>query len=150
MDSISIAAPSITLIWAGVSLGGSLIAAPAKFRAKTLDLATALDVGRAQFSWLGYVEWLLFFLLMVTLYLSRSELNWQVFLVPIILFLFQRIALMPKLNALTLDRIAVVAMAKRHSRSGYLHTLYVAAEVVKFLTLIGASLYSLKTLTASL
>ncbi|KJS39416.1 MAG: hypothetical protein VR74_02205 [Hyphomonas sp. BRH_c22] len=49
-------APVLALVWAGVSLGGSLVAAPAKFRAPSLEVMTALEVGRAQFLWVGITE----------------------------------------------------------------------------------------------
>ena len=43
----------IALVWAGVAIGGSLIATPAKFQAPSLSMTTALEVGRAQFFWVG-------------------------------------------------------------------------------------------------
>ncbi len=52
-------------LWAGTVLGGSLIAAPAKFQAPSLTRAVALDVGRMQFYWLGIAEMALCALLLV-------------------------------------------------------------------------------------
>ena len=56
MTRAAIAAAVPALVWAGVTIGGSLIAAPAKFGAPSLDLPTALEVGRAQFFWVGIAE----------------------------------------------------------------------------------------------
>lgn len=48
--------PIIAWLWAGLLLGVSFIATPAKFLAPSLSLAEALDVGRATFSVLKWVE----------------------------------------------------------------------------------------------
>jgi len=142
MASLAIFPPAIGLTWAGLSLGGSLIAAPAKFKAPSLDMPTALDVGRAQFAWLGYTEWVLLFLLIGALFLSRFDLDWRFYLLPIILFLIQQFGLMPKLDAITLERINGSGV-----NSGYLHITVIAAEVLKFLALMSISLFTLITLT---
>jgi len=142
MASLAIFPPAIDLTWAGLSLGGSLIAAPAKFKAPSLDMPTALDVGRAQFAWLGYTEWVLLFLLFGALFLSRFDLDWRFYLLPIILFLIQQFGLMPKLDAITLERINGSGV-----NSGYLHITFIAAEVLKFLALMSISLFTLITLT---
>ena len=61
----------VGLLWAGLSLGGNLIAAPAKFQVSDLGLALALQVGRAQFTWLGYAEWVFLATLAVVGFLVR-------------------------------------------------------------------------------
>ena len=48
---------ALPLLWAGVSLGGNLVAAPAKFQVAALEMPVALQVGRAQFTWIAYIEW---------------------------------------------------------------------------------------------
>ena len=136
--------PVIGLIWAGLSLGGSLIAAPAKFRAASLDLSTALDVGRAQFAWLGYAEWVLLTSLIGAIFLSHLHLNWRLYLMPIGLFLVQQIGLMPRLDAATLARINGDAVS-----NGYLHVLYIGLEVAKFIAFITIPLITLNTITES-
>lgn len=49
-------ASAIALVWAGVSLGGNMVAATAKFQADMVSRADLLRVGQAQFGWLGYTE----------------------------------------------------------------------------------------------
>ncbi|MEM6760608.1 MAG: hypothetical protein AAF601_14115 [Pseudomonadota bacterium] len=56
----------LAAMWAGVSLAGNLIAAPAKFTVEALTLPVALQVGRAQFTWIGYVEWVLLALFLLS------------------------------------------------------------------------------------
>lgn len=46
----------LPLIWAGAIVGVSLIATPAKFLAESLDVRTALDVGRATFELFSRIE----------------------------------------------------------------------------------------------
>jgi len=142
MGSQAIFPSVIGLIWAGVSLGGALIAAPAKFRASSLDMPTVLDIGRAQFVWLGNTEWALLLLLIGALFLSRYDLDWLFYLLPIILFLIQQLGLMPRLDAITLERINGSSAS-----SGYLHIIFIAAEVLKFLALVSISIFTLITLT---
>ncbi len=48
--------PSIALLYAGMLLGVSFVAVPAKFLAHSIDLPQALDVGRQTFRVFGWVE----------------------------------------------------------------------------------------------
>lgn len=130
MKALSTLAPGILLLWAGLSLGGSLIATPAKFQAPSLSLATALEVGRATFQWMGVAEAALCAVLIVALFLRRGA-GWRLALVPIGLFAVQRLAVMQALDARTL---AVIAGENVGESS--LHGLYVVLEVGKFLALL--------------
>ncbi len=47
------------LIWAGASISANMIAAPAKFQVADLTRPVALQVGRVQFLWVGYLEMVL-------------------------------------------------------------------------------------------
>jgi len=141
MGSPSIIPASIGLLWAGMSLGGSLIAAPAKFRAPSLDFATALEVGQAQFRWLSYAEWTLFLALLSALILAGRIVDWKWFALPLLIFLLQQFAIMPRLDAITENRIA-----GNVTNSGYFHITYIAAELLKFLSLTIVSFTTFKTL----
>ena len=46
----------VVLLWAGILLGVSFLATPAKFGAPSLSLAVAVDVGRSTFAVLNRVE----------------------------------------------------------------------------------------------
>jgi len=145
MASLGLIPATIGLLWAGLSLGGSLIAAPAKFRAPSLDLPTALEVGRAQFRWLANTEWVFLIFLVSSLIWPYTSFARVWFALPILIFLIQRFVIMPKLDALTTDRIAGNAPSSSH-----LHITYVAAEGFKFLSLVGVSIILLKTLMETL
>ncbi|MGH6887340.1 MAG: hypothetical protein ACREGK_14845 [Geminicoccales bacterium] len=47
---------ALVLLWAGVLIGVSFLAAPAKFAAPSLSLAVAMEVGRQEFFALNLVE----------------------------------------------------------------------------------------------
>lgn len=130
--------PVLALIWAGVSLGGSLVAAPAKFTAPSLEMSVALDVGRAQFKWLGHTEAALLILMIVALVFTCRHLDWRLFLIPVAAFLIQQLGVMPKLDAVTIEAIEGAA-----ETSGGLHVTYVVLEFVKFASLIVASVFCL-------
>lgn len=49
----------IAYVWLGLVLGVSFLATPIKFRAESLTLPVALDVGSTTFHAFGRLEWLL-------------------------------------------------------------------------------------------
>ena len=126
MTDAAILVPLLALIWAGVSLGGSLVAAPAKFRAPSLDRPTALEVGRAQFYWVGVTEGALCVGLIAALVVVAAD-AWRWMAVPITLFAIQRFVVMPPLDARTVQAIQGASARARH-----LHTIYVILELLKF------------------
>ncbi|MEM6704925.1 MAG: hypothetical protein AAF690_19560 [Acidobacteriota bacterium] len=113
-------------LWAGLSLGGSLIAAPAKFQAPSLTRTVALDVGRAQFYWLTATEVLLGLALLLALARIAGG-RWRWPLVASGLFALQQAVIMPPLDARTLQIIGGAELA-----SSPLHVVYIVAEVLKF------------------
>ena len=127
--------PVIALIWAGVSLGGNLIAAPAKFIETDLSTAVLLQVGHAQFLWLGYAEWtLLIFLILLCLF-DRSK-GFVLLTIPAALFVIQQLILMPALNDRTFSLIAGEVVAQSS-----IHLVFVVLECVKFLALSVAGIW---------
>ena len=118
----------VAAVWAGVSLGGCLIAAPAKFTAPSLTLSTALEVGRAQFYYIGIAEFVLASLLFATAISVHSLRFWAA--VPIALFLLQKLGVMPNLDARTLQLISGDTLEQSS-----LHAVYIVLEVAKFFAL---------------
>lgn len=116
--------------WSGVALSGNLIAAPAKFQVQDLHLPLALQVGRAQFTWIGYVEWILFTLI-VTICVLRVGLPSLILIAAGLLFLLQQLWLQPLLEARS-DLI----IAGEDVKSSRLHIWFSILEVGKFLLLI--------------
>lgn len=116
-------------IWAGVSLGGALVAAPAKFTVKSLSLPVALDVGRAQFYWIGIVEIVLCTLLVSSLFHLKKP-QWLWVILPISILLIQQLFLMPALN----ERTDLITAGDVVPPSNF-HIVYIAVEIIKCLSL---------------
>lgn len=110
-------------VWAGVVVGGSLVAAPAKFQAPGLTREVALEVGRAQFAWLGVTELVLGAALLVAAF-GSGRLRWALGATAV--FGLQRLVLMPILDDRTLRIIAGETV-----EPSLMHGVYVGFEVVK-------------------
>lgn len=130
MPDAGVLVPLLALIWAGVSLGGSLVAAPAKFRAPSLTRPTALEVGRVQFLWVGVTEAILCVVLVGALLPGATD-AWKWLVVPIVILAFQRLAIMPPLDTRTRRLIRGEQVGASH-----LHHVYVVLEVGKFASLV--------------
>ncbi len=130
-------APALALLWAGLVLGGSLIAAPAKFQAQTLSLHVALDVGRAQFLWIGIAEGVLCAAFLLA-QIFAGGVNWKLAAVPFFLLLVQRFIIMPPLDARTLQIIAGESAGESH-----LHIVFIVMEVIKVIVLFAIAWTSL-------
>jgi hypothetical protein len=63
----------LALVWAGMLIGISFLATPAKFLAPSLALPVALDVGRLTFGLFSLVEIVFAFLLLATALITRHE-----------------------------------------------------------------------------
>ena len=135
MVNMANATRGIALIWAGLAIGGSMIATPAKFLAPSLTLPVALDVGRVQLFWIGIGEALLCACLLVALAWNvGARSRWLFF--AVLLFTAQRLALMPALDEHTLRVIA------GEPAGSSLHAVYVFLEVIKVVVLLVAGLAS--------
>lgn len=125
--------PRTALLWAGIVIGCSFIATPAKFQAPSLSLPTALEVGRATFRSMVVIELVLaglgVFLIVRTR--QRKPLFWLAVLALII----QWSVVMPFLNSRT-DAI----VQSQPSGGSMWHVAYILLEVVKVATLLVLSL----------
>ncbi|MEP5758130.1 MAG: hypothetical protein ABJ327_02240 [Litoreibacter sp.] len=116
-------------IWAGVSLAGNLVAAPAKFQVEALDTPLALQIGRAQFTWIGYVEWGLL-IAMAAVFTVHLRYPPTLMSVGIALFMFQQFWLQPMLRVRSDLIIAGESVAPSQ-----LHLIFAGVEFAKFLCL---------------
>ena len=139
MRRVPTLAPVLLLLWAGVTIGGSLIAAPAKFGAPSLDLPTALEVGREQFFWVGVAEGAACAALIGALVFRAAGAVWWLW-VPVGLFAVQRLVLMPLLDARTVRAIAGESLP-----DSYLHLVFVVLEFVKVAALVAGGIAALRT-----
>jgi len=88
---------AIALVWAGMVLGVSFVATPAKFLAPSLPLPIAIDVGRHTFRTFGRIE-----LALMVLFGLRAEVSARpLALVPGFIVLAQALWLQPRLGART-------------------------------------------------
>ncbi len=121
----------VPAIWLGLLIGVSFIATPVKFTALSLDLPTALDVGRVTFSLFNKVEWGALAILVVFLWLSDWPgggtllATWLAFLIII-----QSAFLLPTLN-FYIETISQTAQKP----PSFEHFAYGAIEIVKAVSL---------------
>lgn len=125
-------APTLTLLWAGVSLGGNIIAAPAKFQVQSLTTVELLQIGRAQFAWLGIAEIAIAAGLVLTLIFARQRPCWTLF-VALVLLAVQQGIWQPALQA----RSDLMVSGGTPDES-HLHLIFVVAEIAKFFLLLAA------------
>lgn len=120
------------VVWAGMIIGVSFIATPAKFLAPSLGMRTALDVGRSTFAVFNNIELFLVIGVVAIALLRKSGLisNFVV-LVLLALVALQQFALLPTLDARINSIIAGYGVAPSK-----LHIVYVLTEVAKVFTLL--------------
>ncbi|WP_195821654.1 hypothetical protein [Roseobacter sp. MH60115] len=125
------------LIWAGASISANMIAAPAKFQVADLTRPVALQVGRVQFLWVGYLEMVLaaFAALAIAIETPRVQ---AFVLVALSVFIAQRFVVLPQLSELTDQVIAGTALG-----GSKLHLVFIALECTKLLALLLAAALTL-------
>lgn len=132
-------AKRMALLWAGLVLGGSLIAAPAKFQVEALSLPVALQVGRAQFLWVSIAEVCLLIAIGLLLVVqwranARFDASTWFLLLAAALFAVQHLLLMPLLQTRSERIIAGETVSESH-----FHLVYVVAECSKMIALVLAA-----------
>ena len=120
---------NLYLVWAGIVLGVSLLATPAKFLAPDLSLTEALQVGRVTFQVLAVTETVLLTLAFVLTLLkppvSSRSLLWPIVIAGVLLF--QYFVLLRFLNFQT-DQVMA---GEAPGQSSFLHSSYIAVELLK-------------------
>ena len=96
-------------VWLGIVVGVSLIATPAKFRAESLDLEVALDVGRTTFGLFSWLQWALVIALASLVARAHQQgradrRHWLLVVGVGLILLAQSVWILPELN----DRVAIV------------------------------------------
>jgi hypothetical protein len=114
-------------LWAGLLVGVSFIATPAMFRAPSLTLPVALDVGRTTFARWNAIEWLLLGMMALAMVFTRpSAFAVAATGVLDILFLIQSMILLPALN----NRVATIIARKKPAPASD-RLLYITIDVLK-------------------
>jgi len=122
---------ALALVWAGMLVGVSFLATPAKFLAPSLTLPVALDVGRQTFGLFSIVEILGALALLAVTILSRPGRLILLFVLLIeVLVALEFIWLLPVLDA----RVEIILQGGTPEASD-LHRLYIVFETAKLLLL---------------
>lgn len=123
---------ALIMLWAGVLIGVSFLAAPAKFGAASLTLPVAMDVGRQEFGTLNLAEIALALVTLALAAYARAERTiWLGLGIAAVVVALQAIWLLPVLDA----RAEMIIQGETPPTAPW-HTLYIAIEVLKLLALL--------------
>lgn len=114
-------------IWLGMVVGISFIATSVKFKAATLTLPVALDVGRETFHFFNVLEWIMVLVLAVALWISGG-IGWRLCIGILLLAIVmtQTFWILPALDARVEQIISGITPP-----SSYHHVVYGILEVSK-------------------
>jgi hypothetical protein len=134
---VSRAVTALLFLWAGLLMGVSFVATPAKFLAPSLPMAQALDVGRWTFNVLSQIEWGLLdvvaSLLVFAGKMERRGLLTAVLVVIAATLAVESLGLRPALDARVAQIMAGGAVAPSR-----LHVLYIALDAARLALLVAA------------
>ena len=123
---------ALIMLWAGVVIGVSFLAAPAKFGVPGLSLPVAMEVGRREFGTLNLAELSLAVVsLALAAYARPERAVWLGLGLAVLIVLLQWLWLLPVLDA----RAQLIINGETPEPAPW-HALYVGAEVVKLLALL--------------
>ena len=123
---------ALIMLWAGVVIGVSFLAAPAKFGAPGLSLPVAMEVGRREFGALNLAETALAVVTLALAVYARPERTiWLGLAVAAVVVALQALWLLPVLDA----RAELIIRGETPQPAPW-HALYIGAEVVKLLVLL--------------
>lgn len=123
---------AVILLWAGVLIGVSFLAAPVKFMAPSLSLVVAMEVGREEFHALNFAETGFAVVTLVLAALARpGRTIWLGFALAAMLVIGQGLWLLPVLDA----RAEMIIQGDTPPAAPW-HSLYIAAEILKLLVLL--------------
>ena len=136
---------AILFLWAGLLLGVSFVATPAKFLAPSLPMAQALDVGRWTFHVLALIEWGLVVVVAVLVAIAWRSGTPRIGLVAGLLAVVAAVlavesfVLRPLLDARVLRIIAGESVPPSQ-----VHNLYIALEAVLLVLILAAGIFSIR------
>jgi hypothetical protein len=123
---------ALIMLWAGVVIGVSFLAAPAKFGAPGLSLPVAMEVGRREFGVLNLGEIALAVVTLALAAYARPERTvWLGLALAAIIVALQALWLLPVLDA----RAEMIIRGETPEPAPW-HALYIGAELLKLLALL--------------
>lgn len=126
---------AVAVFWAGMLIGVSFLATPAKFLAPSLSLPVALDVGRHTFAVFNKVEWLIALVLLGTLAMRLRP--WPALAAATLataLVAVESFWLLPVLD----HRVGMI-IAGRMPPPSQLHNLYIVIESIKLIAVVAVA-----------
>ena len=133
----------VPVLWLGFVSAISLMEAPLKFQAPSVDLAIGVDIGKLVFSALNRVEWVFFLIAFSSIMLSKN--NRKPFVLGVVLcsiLLIQTYYLLP-----ILDERAALVIARKPVEESNMHFYYVGLELIKITLLFLLTLVNFKAVT---
>lgn len=131
----------VCFTWAGLTIGVSLLATPARFMATTITRPIALDVGRVVFAALNKAELLALILLLIVVRVGgRTRELWAWCAVLVLIVVAQGVWLIPELAART-----DIVIAGGEPPASYAHAIYSTLELTKISLLLLLGFKSLDT-----
>lgn len=124
----------VCFLWAGITIGVSMIATPVRFTAQSISRPVALDVGRVVFAALNKAELAMLVALLVVVRVAGLTRQWWgicAFLTLIVLA--QGVWLIPELSART-----DIVIAGGRPPPSYAHAIYSSLELAKIAALLFA------------
>jgi len=129
---VDIAHLAVPLVWAGLLVGVSFIATPAKFGATSLSLPVALDVGRVTFALFNTIEWISLAVLIVAVVFSGpSAFSSAMTALLAALLAAQTVWLLPTLN----ERVGAIVAGHTPPPAPY-HWIYIGMDAAKVVLLV--------------
>jgi Domain of unknown function (DUF4149) len=123
---------ALIMLWAGVVIGVSFVAAPAKFGAPGLSLPVAMEVGRREFGVLNLGEIALAVVTLALAAYARPERSiWLGLALAAVVVAVQALWLLPVLDA----RAEMIIRGETPAPAPW-HSVYIGAEVAKLLALL--------------
>jgi hypothetical protein len=125
---------AMLMLWAGVLIGVSFLAAPAKFGASGLSLPVAMEIGRREFGALNLTEVVLAVVtLALAAYVRPGRAIWLGLGLAALIVALQRLWLLPLLDA----RAELIIQGGTPEPAPW-HALYIGAEILKLLVLLAS------------
>ena len=118
---------AIPFVWLGMVMAISFVEAPLKFTAPGVTTEIGVSIGRIVFAALNKLEWVMFTLWLLSIFISKvSQVSFISLFVIITLLSLQTFWLLPSLSA----RIEMLQRGIQLAESS-LHTYFIVAEITK-------------------
>ena len=130
----------VCFLWAGITIGISMIATPVRFTAQSISRPVALDVGRVVFAALNKAELaMLVALLIVVRVAGLTRQWWGICAFLTLIVLAQGVWLIPELSART-----DIVISGGQPPPSYAHAIYSSLELAKIAALLFAGFAALR------